>query len=364
MHIIEFSIFAFSYFKIAMKNLLILIMSLFSVSLYAQVDTANLNKRDASGRKQGVWKKYEKGKLSYEGQFRDDVPYGTFRYYHANGALKSESDFMEGVHKVKTVIYHENGKTASQGMFVDQLKDGPWQYYSNQGILIAEEEYQKGLRTGTWKIYSAQTGVLLEEKSYLNDQLNGLHKTYYEDGSVCLEEHYLEGHQNGKSTAYYPKMKISSTGNLHNGHRVGDWDFYDANGKIRSTIQYENGSETRKYIYLYRQGVGQKLNQSLVSYFMKYTEKSTMVVLHTGKKMMIDETIDDVEAWADFIVFTRISPSIIASNEAIVGYEDVKDGENDAIIVKLKPAPDEEIYTEGVNARMIKNLFNTDMPEE
>ena len=72
-----------------------LVCCLFAFSLYGQ-DTANINKTDASGRKQGVWKKYEKGKLVYEGQFKDNVPYGTFRYYHTNGKLKSTTDFIQG----------------------------------------------------------------------------------------------------------------------------------------------------------------------------------------------------------------------------------------------------------------------------
>ncbi|MBR4136324.1 MAG: toxin-antitoxin system YwqK family antitoxin [Bacteroidales bacterium] len=333
------------------------------MTLFAQVDTSNINRKDAMGRKQGEWKKYENGKLAYVGQFRNDVPYGVFKYYHPNGKLKSESEFVEGVHKVKTVMYHPNGQKASEGMFVDQLKDGRWLYYSQQGVLIAEENYKRGLKSGDWKVYSAQTGILLEEKQYLDNHLNGVHKTYYEDGKVSLEEQYLEGHQNGRCTAYYPSQKISSTGELLKGHRIGDWDYYDSNGKIRTTIHYEGDKEPKTYIYLYRQGVGQKLNQSLVAYFMKYNDQSTLVVLHSGKKLLIDESLDDVETWADFLVFTRISPGIISSNEAIVGYKPV-DGAEDAITVKLRPAPDEEIYTEGVYARMIKNLFNTAMPEE
>lgn len=347
-----------------MKKLLFVILSLCSITLFAQVDTSNINRKDASGRKQGVWKKVEHGKLAYEGQFRNDVPYGVFKYYRPNGTLKSESEFVEGVHKVKTVMYHENGQKASEGLFVDQLKDGQWLYYSNHGTLITEENYLRGVRSGDWKTYSAQTGVLLEERHFLNGKLDGVHKTYYEDGNVSLEERYVDGLQNGRCTAYYPSQKISSTGELLKGHRIGDWDYYDSNGKIRSTVHYEDGKESKNYIYLYRQGVGQKLNQDLVAYFMKYNDQSTLVVLHSGKKILIDESLEDVETWADFLVFTRITPGIISSNEAIVGYSSVEDGGDDAIIVKLRPAPDETIYTEGVYARMIKNLFNTSMPEE
>src|SRR5688572_23660587 len=38
---------------------------------------------DAKGRKQGYWKKKEAGtdKLLYEGEFKDDLPVGKFKYY-------------------------------------------------------------------------------------------------------------------------------------------------------------------------------------------------------------------------------------------------------------------------------------------
>ena len=233
-----------------MKKIIAIIFCLFAFSLYAQVDTAGINKLDSKGRKQGVWKKYEKGKLLYEGQFKDNVPYGTFKYYFANGKLKSISDFQQGVHKVKSTLYHDNGKLASEGIFVDQLKDGVWKYYAKNGQLITLEEYALGKRTGEWKTFSVEDGNLLEESNYLNDKLNGIHKTYYTDGKPSLEETYLDGARNGRCTSYLPKMVMSSTGDYLKGHRVGEWHYYDANGKIRMTEEHKNDRVVKTYIYL------------------------------------------------------------------------------------------------------------------
>lgn len=347
-----------------MKKLLLLLVCLVSLGAFAQIDTANINKMDAQGRKQGQWKKYEKGKLVYEGQFKDNVPYGTFTYYHTNGKLKSTTDFIQGVHKVKTVIYHENGHKASEGVFVDQVKDGVWNYYSSNDILITVENYAMGKRTGTWKVFSSESGNLLEEKNYLNGKLNGVHKTYYTDGEVSLEETYLDGKLNGHATAYYPKThKISSTGDYLKGVRNGAWDFYDVAGKIRSTEEYQEAKLLKTYVYLYQHNVGQKINQDMIAYFLKSGEKS-IAVLKNGKRFNLDESLDDVSLWADFMVFTRIAPSVIAATDAIVGYKEVKDADNDAITIKLRPSPGEEIYSEGTEAKMVKALFNKEKPKQ
>ncbi len=319
--------------------------------------------KDKDGKKQGVWKKYEDGTLVYQGQFKDDVPYGTFRYYHKNGKLKSVTEFEQGVHKVRTVIYYENGKKASEGAYVDQMKDGEWRYYSENETLIKIENYQLGKRNGEWKTYST-SGVLLEECNYLNDKRNGVFKTYYLNGVVSLEENYVAGKSNGKSTAYYPNGKVSMTGNYHNGWRDGDWDAYDANGKIRTTTAYKNQALVNTYIYMYQKGVGQKLNQNAVAYFVKNKDKMT-VVLKSGNKLLIDETMEEVEQWLDYTVFVRVNPRYIVALDALVSYRPAKDAvDEDAIILKIAPVPDEEIYAEGNDAKFIKSLFNTEKPKE
>ncbi len=61
--------------------------------LYAQ-DT--MNQTDSKGRKQGPWRKLERGVLKYEGQFRDDKPVGTFTYYYDNKSIKAVSHFESG----------------------------------------------------------------------------------------------------------------------------------------------------------------------------------------------------------------------------------------------------------------------------
>ena len=320
-----------------------------------------INVKDKNGKKQGVWKKYENGKLMYEGQFKDDVPYGTFKYYYTDGKMKSVTEFMQGVHKVRTTMYHENGRKASEGAYIDQQKDGEWRYYSDRDTLIKVENYKEGNRNGLWQTYST-SGVLLEESNYLNNKRNGVSKSYYLNGQVQLEANYVGGKTNGKSTSYYPNGNISMTGDYHNGWRDGEWHAYDVNGKIRSTTVYKNQRLVNTYIYMYQKGVGQKLKQELVAYFVKNRDKMT-VVLKNGNKLSIDETMEEVERWIDYTVFVKVNPRYIIAMDAIVSYRPVEDSD-DAITIKVNPAPDEEIYSEGNDANLLKALLSNEKPKE
>ncbi len=347
-----------------MKKALLFLIFLLSFHAFAQNNGTVTNRTDASGRKQGVWKKYEEGKLVYEGQFKDNVPYGTFRYYHENGKLKSVSDFQQGVHRVNTTIYHENGHKASEGVFIDQQKDGIWHYYSDKDTLIATEQYDKGKRSGLWRTYSPGSGLLLDERTYSGGKLNGKHTSYYVNGVVNLEENYLNGKRNGLCTAYYPNKHISSSGNYRNGFRDGEWNNYDASGKIRTTMEYRNQRTEATYLYLYIKGHGQKLNQNLIAYFHKAGDKAD-VVLKSGKHIAIDESFDTVSQWIDFTAFVKVTPDMIVAIDAIAGYTDSKEeDDSDAIIVKIVPTPDEDVRAEGAEAQMVKMLFNTSMPKE
>ena len=95
---------------------------------------------------------------------------------------------------------------------------------------------------------------------------------------------------------------------------------------------------------------------------MKNRDKMT-VVLKNGNKLQIDESMEEVEQWIDYMVFVKVNPRYIVAIDALVSYRPVEDAE-DAIVVKIHPSPDEEIYVEGNDAKLLKSLFNTEKPKE
>ena len=72
-----------------MKRGILFLVLLVGTSVVAQ------NETDAQGRKQGKWVKYHEGtkKVRYQGQFKDDKPFGEFVYYSDEGAVTAVSNF-------------------------------------------------------------------------------------------------------------------------------------------------------------------------------------------------------------------------------------------------------------------------------
>ena len=64
---------------------------------------AKTNFTDSLGRKQGYWKKYSKDTLKYEGQFKDDIPVGEFKYYFFDGKVKAHTTYSDNGKVAKTI---------------------------------------------------------------------------------------------------------------------------------------------------------------------------------------------------------------------------------------------------------------------
>ena len=339
-------------------RLLLFFAFLFSTSLFAQTDT--LNRIDAKGKKQGYWKKCDKEILIYEGRFMNDVPVGEFKYYHANGKLKSISLFLNGTHKVQTTLYDENGKKSAEGLFVDQQKDGLWSYYSSNSYKIKEESYKNGVKEGSWKTYSAQTGILLEEETYSGGVLNGMKRIFYTDGDLNTSIQYINGKMNGVVEAYHPDNILLLRGMYHNDRQIGTWDYYDVDGKMRKSVEYEKSKPVRTYLYLIIGGAPQKLGLDGIAYFQKVGNKINVVTVKS-KILVAGEQMETIKQWLDIVDFVPVNPSFLVSYNAIIGYQELEDGQ---ILVKLKPAPSIDVISEGEDAKFVKSLFNKEIPKE
>jgi hypothetical protein len=85
------------------------------------------------------------------------------------------------------------------------------------------------------------------------------------------------------------------------------------------------------------------------------------ITLTTGTKIKITDDFLTINIMTDMVEFCKVSPSIIAANGAITGYQKV---DEEGIIIKLKPDIGFEIYAEGDEAKMVKMLFNNELPKQ
>jgi antitoxin component YwqK of YwqJK toxin-antitoxin module len=217
---------------------------LFIASVAAGQTTADINKTDSQGKKQGHWiKKYPNGNIQYEGTFKDDKPVGEFKRFYENKVIKSILIYSSISNVAEATIYHTNGFISSKGKYVNQLKEGKWKFfsYSIDGCLINEEEYTKNLRNGlSLKYYPDST--LAEKINFANDVKEGEWLQYHPNGKIYLKAFYSGGQLNGKFEAWYDNGKPEYSGNYKNDMRDGAWKIYNEDGTVKYVINYVRGT--------------------------------------------------------------------------------------------------------------------------
>lgn len=219
-----------------MKKIWFLFFGLISLLATSQ----EINHTDASGRRQGLWKKqYPNGKTMYEGSFRDNQPVGQWKRYHESGQLKALLIYPETGDSVQAQLFDTSGKQIARGVYTDEKKAGNWLYFS-EGKKIAEENYTAGSKNGlSRKFYP--TGELLEETEWKNDLRDGKYRTFFKNGKPYLECLYRNHARNGYCISYFPTGIPEVEAFYQDDLPEGEWKFFRENGELNYTLQYRQG---------------------------------------------------------------------------------------------------------------------------
>ena len=211
---------------------------LFLISpLFAQV-----NQKDANGFKQGAWQKsYPEGKLKYEGNFKNDVPIGLFKYYYPDGKLEATNNYFNDGKYASAHMYYPDGKIKALGLYNETKKDSLWKYFNKNEVLTAEEYYVKGVKHGIWKTYY-DNAKLADETNWNNGKKEGKWNQYYEDGSLKQEAMYINDKREGDFKIYFPENKqLSIEGKYKDDVKTGNWFHYLQNGLIEKVERFKGG---------------------------------------------------------------------------------------------------------------------------
>jgi Uncharacterized protein conserved in bacteria len=218
---------------------LFIFLSVISLDNYSQ-DT--VNQTDASGKKQGFWRKLNsKGEKVYEGRFKADIPIGEFRYYYPDGKVKALSVISDNGKYSKTISYFQNGKKMAEGNYRDEKKDSLWKFYTDvDGTLISEEYYKEGKKEGVSKNYFPGKGVS-EVVNWKNGLREGKWLEFYTDGNIKINGQYKNDEKEGTFRAFYESGQIMSVGLYVNGHAQGTWTYFNEKGKLERMETYKEG---------------------------------------------------------------------------------------------------------------------------
>lgn len=213
------------------KLVTLLILMALSTNLTAQ----DINKKDAAGKRHGLWKGFYEGtkKPRYEGTFDHGKETGTFKFFtdDEKSTLMATRVF-DADGSCYTSFFDPEGNKVSEGREVNHLQEGEWKYYHNKSkAVMATERYIKGKLTGLRRVFF-KNGAINEEITYVNGVKEGIYKKYSEKGTVLEESLYKNNNYNGLAIYRDFNGKVASQGIYTDGLKTGIWKFYK-DGKLK-----------------------------------------------------------------------------------------------------------------------------------
>jgi antitoxin component YwqK of YwqJK toxin-antitoxin module len=225
--------------------------------------SAQENKIDSKGKKQGFWKKYVPNTfvLDYEGTFVNDIPVGEFIYYFRNGKIKAKMFFKDSGKVCYSTVFHdaEYNFPMASGKFINQLKDSVWSYWGPSGKINMIETYKLGVLDGKKLIYyvpeliTDKSVVIAQELNYKNGRKEGEQKEFFDNGVLKSKMFYENDKIAGIVITNSPNGVIAMKDNYVNGMKEGWCYAYDENGNEISKIYFRKGvrldeKQTKAYL--------------------------------------------------------------------------------------------------------------------
>jgi len=217
----------------------------------------DFNVTDAQGNRQGAWiRVWPNGKLYYEGQFENDNPVGTFKFYHETGELMSVLHHTSGGERVWAEHFRPDGTKSAEGLYLrsrqldengepERIKHAQWKYLDAGEQLRLLETYNQGVLEGPYAGYNDK-GQLLEEGQYASGQRDGTWKTYNEMGTELSEINYSEGLFDGATRVYYDSGRPMMMGLYEAGNEAGVWITFLPDGQIEQRRFFTDGVLTKE----------------------------------------------------------------------------------------------------------------------
>lgn len=177
-----------------------------------------INKIDAEGRKQARWivmgkhkpgSCYQQEQKVEEGKYKDNKKTDTWVEYYCNSNMKNKLTFVNGRPDGYAQMFHENGKISEEGNWKNNRWVGNYKLYYDNGQVQHEFVFsQTGKREGMQKYYY-ENGQLAIEGNFSNGKETGAIKEYFENGDLKAEKTYMDGNVDVASIKeYQPKKPI------------------------------------------------------------------------------------------------------------------------------------------------------------
>lgn len=207
---------------------------------------------------------YEDGAVNYKRTYAYNELIGTHSSYFDDGTLKTETNYKNGkVHGKKTnydvsgkvqiirfynegkfIGYSYMGKDGQEVPMIPLVKEtGVVKTYYDNGNIAREMEYVNGELEGDYKIFY-EDGAIFNTLTYSMGLLNGTDIEYYKNGKVKREVGYLFGDYHGPTKVYYEDGTLKEEVPYKLDKKHGVASYYSKDKKVLKKETYYNGITT------------------------------------------------------------------------------------------------------------------------
>ena len=178
--------------------------------------------------------------LIFKGEFLNNKKNGKGEEYYPNGKLKYEGEYLNGKRNGKGIEYDLERNIT----YEKEYKNGKlW----NMKVYDKSNSIENELKKGKGIIKEYRYGSLIYQSQYLNGEINGIVKKFFDNRVLKFEQNYLNGIKHGKGKEYYINGKLEFEGEYFNGNRWnGKGKEYNNNGKLIFEGEYLNGEKIKK----------------------------------------------------------------------------------------------------------------------
>ena len=190
--------------------------------------------------------------VEVEGDYRDGIRNGTWRWYYPNGRLRWDIAYRGGLKNGPEKGFFESGAPRYAGQNEDDLRTGPWEFLHESGAVSEQVSYvqgklhgdhvwdqadgrprargawDRGQRTGKWTWWD-EPNYEMQEREHLAGAAHGLEWARYPGGQMAFRKHYDRGRLHGTVETWGKDGKLTQRstyawGRLHGEHETWSGD--------------------------------------------------------------------------------------------------------------------------------------------
>ena len=224
--------------------------------------------------------KYNNGNMKTEGQYKDGLPVGTWKFWDRDGteytgdvskyvfheiqcgetlkniANKFEVD-IEQLYELNEDIDKDTGDKIKAGQVIGVKTangaDGQFLFwYDKQRIKIKSHKvFINGKRNGKWTFWN-ENGNIVRTGSYAAGKRDGSYAYYFNDGSKKEEGAWKNDQRDGLWVKYSNNGNTQKEGTYSNGKKDGVWTSWNDKGLVASKYLYEKNKVIDKWSFKYQ----------------------------------------------------------------------------------------------------------------